>query len=64
MRALFDSNNLIDYLAGVAAARTEVSRYEQPAISVITRIEVMLLVTRNTKDFDYALPGIRVPYRR
>ncbi|MGH8675866.1 MAG: type II toxin-antitoxin system VapC family toxin [Burkholderiales bacterium] len=119
MRALFDTNILIDYLNGVAAAKTEIARYERPAISVITWIEVLagtrpgvetetrkflssferieltekiaeravslrraakmrvpdaiilatarvqnlLLVTRNTKDFATDEPGIRVPYR-
>jgi predicted nucleic acid-binding protein len=119
LRALFDSNVLIDYLNGVAAAKTELARYEIPAISVVTWIEVLvgaspgaesatrgflsnferievtdvisekavairrttglripdaiilatavtenlLLVTRNSKDFGPASPGIRVPYR-
>lgn len=42
MRALFDSNILIDYLSGIPAAKTELARYESPAISVITWIEVMV----------------------
>lgn len=119
MRALFDSNILIDYLNGVAAAKAELARYETPAISAITWIEVLvgaspgaepatrgflsnferigisdaisekavairrtmrlripdaiilatakvenlLLVTRNSKDFGAASPGIRIPYR-
>ncbi len=119
MRALFDTNILIDYLNGVAAAKAEIARYERPAISVISWIEVLagtkpavetatrkflasferlelnekiaeravalrraakmrvpdaiilatarvqnlLLVTRNTKDFTAEEPGIRVPYR-
>ena len=119
LRALFDSNILIDYLNGVAAAKTELARYQTPAISVISWIEVLvgaspkaesatrrflsnfekievtdaisekavafrremklhipdaiilataqtenlLLVTRNSKDFGAASPGIRVPYR-
>ena len=42
MRALFDSNILIDYLNGVAAARSELARYERPAISMITWIEVLV----------------------
>ena len=119
MRALFDSNILIDYLNGIAAAKIELARYENPAISVITWIEVLvgassktesttrkflsnfdrievtgaiseravairrdmglripdaivlataktenlLLVTRNSKDFGPASPGIRIPYR-
>ena len=119
MRALFDTNILIDYLNGIGAARTELARYERPAISVISWIEVLvgtkpgleaatdgflasferielseevadravtlrrnsrmripdaiilatarveglLLVTRNTKDFSADEPGIRIPYR-
>lgn len=41
MRALFDTNILIDFLNGIAAARAELARYERPAISVIAWIEVM-----------------------
>ena len=120
MRALFDTNILIDYLNGVEAAKTELARYERPAISVISWIEVLagtksdvetdtrkflstferielgeaiadravalrraakkmrvpdaiilatarvenlVLVTRNTKDFPADEPGIRMPYR-
>ncbi len=119
MRALFDTNILIDYLNGVAAAKAEIARYQRPAISVISWIEVLagirpgveaetrkflasferieitekiadrtvalrraakmrgpdaiilatarvenlVLVTRNTKDFPADAPGIRVPYR-
>jgi predicted nucleic acid-binding protein len=40
-KALLDTNILIDYLAGIASARAEVERYAMPAISIITRIEVM-----------------------
>lgn len=120
MKALFDTNVLVDYLNGVADAREELARYENASISVITWMEIMvganadsetatrrflasfdrlgvteavgeravtlrrtmklrlpdaiilataqvdnlLLVTRNTKDFNADLPGIRVPYRR
>ena len=118
LRALFDTNILIDYLNGVDAAKTELARYERPAISVISWIEVLagtkpdveaetrkflaiferielseaiadravdlrrsakfrvpdaiilatarvenlVLVTRNTKDFPADQPGIRLPY--
>lgn len=41
MRALFDSNILIDYLNGIAAAKKEFQLYESRAISVITWMEVM-----------------------
>ncbi len=40
-KALLDTNILIDYLAGIAPARAEVERYDTPAISIITWIEVM-----------------------
>jgi len=119
MRALFDSNILIDFLNGVEAAKRELALYESRAISVITWMEVLagapeaadaetrsfleqfdrvgidtkialravelrrtkriklpdavilasaqihglLLVTRNTHDFDPELPGVRMPYR-
>ncbi len=120
LKALFDTNLLVDYLNGVADAREELARYENASISVITWMEVMvganaasetatrrflasfdrlgvteavgeravtlrrtmklrlpdaiilataqvdnlLLVTRNTKDFNADIPGIRVPYQR
>lgn len=119
MRALFDTNILIDYLNGVEAAKAEFAHYKRPAISVISWIEVLavtktgfeaetkkflssferieltgniadeavalrrtakmripdaiilatarvenlVLITRNTKDFAEDEPGIRVPYR-
>ncbi len=119
MHALFDSNILIDYLNGIAAAKEELARYESRSISVITWMEVLagapagadlqtrgfleqfkmvgidskiayravelrrekrmklpdaiifasaqilglLLVSRNTRDFDPALPNVRMPYR-
>ena len=118
VRPLFDTNILIDYLGGVALARDELGRYPEPAISIITWMEVligakpavelaarrflsrftiveidstvaeravairrsrrvrlpdaiiqasaevhsMLLVTRNTRDFDGTSPSVRVPY--
>jgi hypothetical protein len=118
VRPLFDTNILIDYLNGVAAARNELARYRQPAVSIVSWMEVLigaapdveaatrrflarfaiialdravaeravvvrrerrirlpdaiiqasaevhalLLVTRNTRDFDAGSPGVRVPY--
>ena len=41
MKALFDTNILIDYLNGIPAARVEIARYEQPSISLITWMEVL-----------------------
>ena len=42
MRALIDTNILIDYLGGIDAARKELSRHDDPAISAITWMEVMV----------------------
>ena len=41
MSELFDTNILIDHLNGVAKATREITRSKNPAISVITWIEVM-----------------------
>ena len=41
MRALFDTNILIDYLNGIVAARKELDLYESYAVSVVTWMEVM-----------------------
>ena len=119
MKALFDTNILIDYLNGRPEAQAEIDRHRQRLISVITWMEVLagarseeeedviemflrdftlvelsrpiaraavslrrtrrvrlpdaiiwataqhesaLLISRNTKDFPAAEPGIRVPY--
>ena len=42
MRALIDTNILIDYLAGAEAARQELARHANPAISAITWMEVLV----------------------
>ena len=45
VKALFDTNILIDYLNGIPAAKTELDRYtgkDDKAISVITWMEVMV----------------------
>ena len=42
MRAVFDTNILVDYLNGFAEAREELARHEQKAISVITWAEVLV----------------------
>lgn len=119
MKALFDTNILIDYLNGIPAAKKELALYTSHAISIVTWMEVLAggapedeaitrkflavfdvialderiaaravelrckhrmklpdaiilasavvnslnLVTRNTKDFDKTMPGIRVPYQ-
>src|SRR5579872_7352950 len=42
VKALFDTNILIDYLNGVDAARVELARYEDNAISIVSWMEVMV----------------------
>jgi predicted nucleic acid-binding protein len=41
VKALFDTNILIDYLIGAEAARAELARYKDSAISIVTWMEVM-----------------------
>jgi predicted nucleic acid-binding protein len=40
MKAIFDSDVLIDYLQGVAQAKKELARYRQPHYSMISFIEL------------------------
>jgi predicted nucleic acid-binding protein len=42
VKALFDTNILIDYLNGIAEARKELDRYSASSISVITWMEVLV----------------------
>ena len=55
VKALFDTNIPIDFLRGVAAARDELNRYEDKAISIVTWMEVMagapVLTDRATREF-------------
>lgn len=119
MRAIIDSDVLIDFLQGEEKARVELSKYKKREISVISWMEVMagaqtkeeeaactaflstftvhdlsaeiareavllrkayrlrlpdaiiwatarvnalIIVTRNTKDFPQDEPGVRIPY--
>ncbi|MDR0780933.1 MAG: type II toxin-antitoxin system VapC family toxin [Pseudomonadales bacterium] len=41
VKALFDTNVLIDYLNGIGAAKKELARYDYHAISTITWMEVL-----------------------
>ncbi|MBP6507435.1 MAG: type II toxin-antitoxin system VapC family toxin [Opitutaceae bacterium] len=41
MKAVFDSDVLIDYLQGVPAARDELARYRQPLHSIISFMELL-----------------------
>lgn len=47
MKALLDTNILIDYLNGIDAAREEIDRYETALISPINWMEVMVGVNDN-----------------
>jgi predicted nucleic acid-binding protein len=42
VKALFDTNILVDYLNAVPEARTELQRYTEKAVSIITWMEVMV----------------------
>ena len=42
MKGLFDTNILIDYLAGIDEARRELALYRSSLISVITWMEVLV----------------------
>ncbi|MFN4272108.1 MAG: type II toxin-antitoxin system VapC family toxin [Aliihoeflea sp.] len=42
VKALFDTNILIDFLNGIPQARTELSRYEKKAMSIVSWMEVMV----------------------
>lgn len=41
MKAVFDTNILVDYLNGISAAEHEIQRYEEIAISIVTWMEVL-----------------------
>jgi predicted nucleic acid-binding protein len=64
VKALFDTNILIDFLRGLPAARDEFNRYEDRAISVVTWMEVMVgapaAAERGTLDFlgGFVLVGL------
>ncbi len=45
VKALFDTNILVDYLNVVPQARDELARYHEKAISVVTWMEVMMGTT-------------------
>ena len=42
VKALFDTNVLVDYLNAIPEARIELQRYTEKAISIITWMEVMV----------------------
>lgn len=42
VKAILDTNILVDYLRGEERARREIDRYRTPAISLITRMEILV----------------------
>ena len=50
VKALFDTNILIDYLNAVPQARDELDRYESRYISIITWMEVLIGATPDVAD--------------
>jgi predicted nucleic acid-binding protein len=42
VKALLDTNVLVDFLGGVPQARSEIDRYDDAAISIVTWMEVMI----------------------
>jgi predicted nucleic acid-binding protein len=61
VKALFDTNVLIDFLNGVEEARTELANYEDSAISIISWMEVMVGATIEAAEPTKAfLSGFRV----
>jgi predicted nucleic acid-binding protein len=49
VKALFDTNILVDYLNAVPKARTELQRYTEKAISIISWMEVMVGATSDVE---------------
>ena len=61
MRALLDTNILVDYLNGIEAARAEIARYRSPAISPISWMEVMV---GTAADRDAPVRGFLASFRQ
>lgn len=50
VKALFDTNILIDFLNGVEEARAELANYDDSAISIISWMEVMVGASDQARD--------------
>ena len=50
MKALFDTNILIDYLIGHDQAKQEIEQYEKPQISIITKMEILVGATEENEE--------------
>jgi predicted nucleic acid-binding protein len=56
MKAVFDTNILVDYLGGSEAARAELARYRVRLFSIVTVIELMM-GARDARE-DAAIRGL------
>ncbi len=61
MKAVFDTNILIDYLNGIEAAKAELARYRTRQISIVTFIEVM--VGSQGPDEENAIRGFLASFQ-
>lgn len=50
MKAVFDTNILIDYLNGVSEAAAELSQYGERLVSIVTWMEVMVGAAQEQKE--------------
>jgi hypothetical protein len=50
MKAVFDTNILIDYLLGYPEARVELQQYSNPQISIITKMEILVGAEEDTEE--------------
>ena len=57
VKAVFDTNILIDYLNGITAAQDEILRYRERAVSIVTWMEVMVGTTPETEAGTHAFLG-------
>src|ERR1700687_4018816 len=57
VKAVFDTNILVDYLSAVPQARIELQRYTEKAISIITWMEVMVGATGDVEDATRSFLG-------
>ena len=55
MKAVFDSNILIDYLKGIPSVAQEINQFENRNISIISYIEVLV----GLKDNDTILAQVK-----
>lgn len=50
MKVLFDTNVLIDYLQGIKGAARELNQYDNPSISIITKMEILVGINQSNEE--------------